>query len=220
MWSSLGSKVRVNFFAQAADINVHQIRAGVEIVVPDFFENRHAPANAARRAHEKFQQPVFARGQFDFRAAALRLVGDGVERQIRHAQDGGFVFAAAPRQRAHAGDEFGEFKRFGQIIIRAGVQTLRPVHSLRRARKAAAPASAFLRSRNWRSTLKPSRPGSMMSSTMASNGVLAAAARASSPLWQTVHGEAFRLKRLADKRGGLLFVFNDQHAHELIICGK
>ena len=32
-----------------------------------------------------------------------------------------------------------------------------------------------------------------------------------------VHGETFRLKRLADERGGFLFVFDDQHAHSLII---
>ena len=74
-------------------------------------------------AHEKFQQAIFARRQFDVRSAALRPVRDRVQREVGHAQHGGFVFAAPPRQRPHPRDQFGQFKRLGQVIVRAGVQS-------------------------------------------------------------------------------------------------
>ena len=57
-------------------------------------------------------------------AAALRLVRNGVEREVGDAQDGGLGFAAAPAQRADAGDQFGDDERLGQIIVRAGVEAL------------------------------------------------------------------------------------------------
>jgi len=39
----------------------------------------------------------------------------------------GFGFAAAPSQRANSRDQFHKRKRFGQVIIRAGVEALRHV---------------------------------------------------------------------------------------------
>ena len=49
---------------------------------------------------------------------------DCVEREVRYAQDGGLAFSAAPAQRAHAGDQFGDDERLGQVIIGPGIEAL------------------------------------------------------------------------------------------------
>ena len=54
----------------------------------------------------------------------------------------------------------------------------------------------------------------MMSSTMASNGVAGGGGQRVVAVVANIHREAFGLQRLADKRGGFLFVFDDEHAHE------
>src|SRR5580698_8373280 len=68
-----GFKAFVNFFAEALDINVHEVGAGIEIVVPDFFEDGHATADATGGAHEKFEQAVLAGGKLEQGASAMGL---------------------------------------------------------------------------------------------------------------------------------------------------
>lgn len=117
-----GFKIRVDFLAQPPDIHVHQVRAGVEIIVPDLLQNPHPPAEAARGTHQKFEQPVFARGQFDVGVAALRPAGQGVQRQVRHAQHRRFGPPAAPGQRPHPRHQLGQGERLRQVIVGSRIQ--------------------------------------------------------------------------------------------------
>src|SRR6185437_4224114 len=55
----------VNFFAQPPDVNIHQVCAGIEIIVPDIFHDGHAAAHAAGGTEQKFEQAIFTRRKFD-----------------------------------------------------------------------------------------------------------------------------------------------------------
>jgi len=162
VWSSLGSKFVVNFFAEAADINIHEIRAGIEIVVPDFFDNHHAPAGPPRRTHEKFQQAIFACGQFDvcFPRVALYASAHRVSNPPRAATVD--LFSPPRRVSARTRLRVGQFKTVWEDNHPRQRSNPRLVRSLRHARKGAKPAWCFyVRPQLGASTLKPSRPGSI-----------------------------------------------------------
>src|SRR5690242_20931265 len=67
----LGFESFVDLFAQPFHVDIHEVRAGIEIVVPDFFNDAHAAADAPGGAHQEFEQAKFARGEVEKFPATL-----------------------------------------------------------------------------------------------------------------------------------------------------
>ena len=74
----------VDLFAQAANVYVDQIGAGVKVITPDFFENHHPRQDLPGVAHEEFQQFVFGGQQREQLPVAAGFVADQVQFQIRY----------------------------------------------------------------------------------------------------------------------------------------
>ena len=118
----------VDLVAHTTHVDVHQIRARIEIVVPDFFEDLHASTNTALRAQKIFQQTIFSSREMDAFSRALHVAADGVHGQICQAQnDRPGIHLVSSGQCAHTSNEFSQGKRFGEIIIRARIQSFDPL---------------------------------------------------------------------------------------------
>ena len=136
-----------------------------------------------------------------------------VGRQISHAQGGGFAFRPAPDERANAGDQFDEFKRLGQVIIRAGIEAFDAFIDLtaRREEEDGRGVGAFAQLLKYAQPITPGQhdvqdDGIKRRGRSGSESVIA--------MMTNVHGEAFRLQRLADEGSGFFLVFNNQYAHD------
>ena len=57
-------------------------------------------------------------------AATLGMMSHSVERQIGYSQDGELAFSPTACQRAHPRNQLHQGERFGQIVIRPGIQAL------------------------------------------------------------------------------------------------
>ncbi len=174
---------------------------------PRLFEDHHAAAEAAGGAHEEFEEAIFAGGQLDGGAAAEGLAGGGVKTEIGDAQDGGAVVGAAPGEGADAGEQLLQLEGFGQIIVGAGVEALdafvdfaaggeeqdgselAAVAQLAEDAEAIAAGEHDVEDQAVKGGGRKER-----------GDVVAVVAE--------VHGKAFRLQRLADKRSSLSFVLD------------
>jgi hypothetical protein len=112
----------VDLFAEALDIDVDEVGAGIEVVVPDVFADLDATEDAAGGAHEVFEEGELAGGELDAGGFAFYLAGCEVEDEVIHAKNVGGVAGGAADDGVDAGDEFFDVKGFGQVIIGAEVE--------------------------------------------------------------------------------------------------
>src|SRR5215831_8215612 len=121
----------VDLAAQASDIDVDDIGRGIEMQVPDVLQKHRPRDDAARVAHQIFQQLELLRQKLDILAVPARGSRDQVDREIADAQDG-FLGdgVAAPAKRLEPREEFDERERLDQIIVTAGAQAAHPVVDL------------------------------------------------------------------------------------------
>src|SRR5439155_20773745 len=82
----LGFAPVVDLLAQPRDHDVHDVRAGVEMVVPSVLRDQGPRHHAALVAHEVLEHGVFFRGELDELPAAPHFAAPGVERQVRHLE--------------------------------------------------------------------------------------------------------------------------------------
>src|SRR5471030_238703 len=80
---------RVDFLAQAANVDVDQVGAGVEVIAPYLFENHHPRENLSGVAHQEFQQLVLGGQQGQQLTIAAGFVADQVQLKVRDPQRGG-----------------------------------------------------------------------------------------------------------------------------------
>ena len=120
--NKLNGETFVHFRPQTVDINLDQIGKNIEIFVPDMFGNFGASDDFAFFTRQIFEQRVFFGRQRNFASAAP----DGLRRRVNfQIFDDNFRranFAASPQQSAKPRQQFAEFKRFCQIIIRAEIK--------------------------------------------------------------------------------------------------
>jgi hypothetical protein len=75
-------KVVVNFAAQVANINIHDIGLVVNIIIPDVLGNLCAGKDALWFAQKTFQNGKFFGGEFDGFIAALDAARQRIEREV------------------------------------------------------------------------------------------------------------------------------------------
>src|SRR5471030_363922 len=114
----------VDFLAQATDVYIDQVGAGIEVVAPDFLENHHAGDDLAAVAHHELQQLVFGRQQVQRLLATAGFATDQVQLQVRDTQHGFGLGhrVATTQQDFNPCGHFIRGERFGQVVIAPGTQ--------------------------------------------------------------------------------------------------
>jgi len=85
----------------------------------------------------------------------------GIQDKVRNGNFGGAEFTRAAKQSAETGEQFPEFERFGEVVVRAMIEACDAVLDGIRARSASRWACAGRISESSRHTSKPLRPGIM-----------------------------------------------------------
>src|SRR5687767_14592292 len=70
-----GLEPTVDLGAQSRDMNVDDVRLGIEVVLPDILQQHRAGHDLSRMAHQIFQEAEFAGLKLDRRARPLRGAG-------------------------------------------------------------------------------------------------------------------------------------------------
>src|ERR1051325_9472530 len=111
------------FFAQAANMHVDRPRRDIDRISPNALKQKFTRENAARVFHQHIKQIEFLRRQNNRFFFHLDGIGGQIEADVPLG-DGllrGSPLAAA-QDRFHPGDQFLNFKGFGDVIVRSDVQ--------------------------------------------------------------------------------------------------
>src|ERR1700730_11209679 len=117
----------INLAPQPAHVNVDEVAARYEFVVPDFFEQHGTGEQLVLAAHHVLEQTKFTRQQLHAPFTALGGACEKIEFERADAQDGVLVFRGPAQQRFDAGDKLDDRERFGEIIVAARAQPAHPI---------------------------------------------------------------------------------------------
>ena len=121
-------KSLVDFISQPGNAGFDHVGHGVEMVVPDMLHDHGLGDYPVGVAHEVLQERKLERLQFDSLPGPHDLAGHQVHGDITGDQTGGFGGPAGPAQQGlHPGQKFGKGKRFGQVVVTAGLKAPNPV---------------------------------------------------------------------------------------------
>src|SRR5665213_1781037 len=119
----------VDLAAKVPDVDIDNVGEPVVIHIPDMFDN-HGPAQGTSLVpHHVFQDAELLGRKFQGFNAAHNFTAGAIEHQIAHleALRGGL---AAAQKGAHAGEQFNEGERLGEVVVGAGFETFDPIVEL------------------------------------------------------------------------------------------
>lgn len=107
----------------------NQIRAGIEIVVPNLLKNVPPAEQLTGVAHHEFEKLKFHRQKLDRATPAAGLASDHVEFEIADSEHEICAGRASmtSQKDLKAGNQFGRRERLHQVIITPGAQTHHPI---------------------------------------------------------------------------------------------
>src|ERR1700736_939501 len=118
----------VDLATHAPDIDVDDIRRGIEMKVPDVLQQHGTGYDAACVANQIFQKLEFPGEQQDVVAAPAGGPRHQVDSEVTDTQYGFLDDGiAAPAERFDARQQFDEGKRLHQIVVAAGAQAAYPI---------------------------------------------------------------------------------------------
>src|SRR5690242_3858366 len=112
----------IDLATETIDINLDQIREGIELLIPNVLGNFGTAHNAAGIASEKFEESVFLRGHRDWLSRTRDILAAGVNDEIGEDNLLGLQSSCPAQQGPDARQEFLELERLGEVIIRAAVE--------------------------------------------------------------------------------------------------
>ena len=121
---SFGRRALVDLLAEPVDDDVHDVGAGVEVVVPHVLGDEGAAHHPAEVADQVGEDGVLLRRQLDGLAGAGHLAAAGVDAQVRHLDDGRRELLGPAADRLDAGEELGHRERLGDVVV--GASAARP----------------------------------------------------------------------------------------------
>jgi len=108
--------------AEPLDIDIDDVRKGIEVLVPDVLGDLFPAYHAALIEDEEFQERIFLGGEADGASSAHHGVAGGIHRQIAHLDHGRAENGGTPQQGAEASEELLEVERLGQVIVGSAVE--------------------------------------------------------------------------------------------------
>src|SRR5919201_2355062 len=108
MADGLDRRLRAELLAQAADADLDDVRAGIEVVAPHLGEQALAADDLARMLQEVVQEAELPVGEVGRAVVERGPAPRQVERQPPHAQDVGLAGSRAPQVGPDARDELVE----------------------------------------------------------------------------------------------------------------
>src|SRR5581483_9552477 len=81
-------EARINLSPQIVDVDVHDVRHGVELQLPDLFDDGVAGDGLPSMAHQEFKQGELLRTEFNCAPGATHVVRDTIQFEIRNPQHG------------------------------------------------------------------------------------------------------------------------------------
>src|SRR6478735_456249 len=111
----------LEFATQTADMDVDDVRARIEVIIPDLLEHHRPRDDLSGMAGEEFEQVEFARAERDVAAGAGDVAGEQVDLEIADRELGlrrlGGDAVAAADQRLDPRGQFGEGEGLAEIIV-------------------------------------------------------------------------------------------------------
>jgi hypothetical protein len=121
----------VDLAPKATDMNIDDVRLGIEMVIPDFLEEHGSGDDLSVVTHEVFEETKLARLEVDYAAAAANLPGEQIHFQIAQLKASfGSLSVTASDQRLEPGEKLRKGKGLDEVIITTLSQTLDPVVDL------------------------------------------------------------------------------------------
>jgi len=113
-----------DFFAEQPDVNVDDVAFGGSVEVVNVLPDVRAGNDPSDIVGEIFKEGILAAAEVDGFAGAANDAVSGVHLEVGDAEDGGLGFILAADHGADAGEQFGENKRFDEIIVGAEFQAV------------------------------------------------------------------------------------------------
>jgi hypothetical protein len=118
---------QIDFASEPSDVNVYEVGARIEMIVPDLLEQHGPSDNLAMVPDQVLEQPQLSRLQVEPARSATRFPRQKIDFQIAHSQKRGPWLGRAAQQRIHTCAELSEGKGLGQIVVAAGAQAAHPL---------------------------------------------------------------------------------------------
>jgi hypothetical protein len=116
--------ISVNLLPQPADVDIHEIRAGIKIILPDAADDVTPADDTTLRLQQALQEQPLTPGELHAPTGAACLTGGRIIGQIRDREDDVLCGGMTTQQGAQTGQQLRDGKGLGQIVIRACVQAL------------------------------------------------------------------------------------------------
>src|SRR5947207_4774111 len=110
---------RVHLLAEPVDHHVHDVRAGIEVIIPRIFGDKGSRHDPSRVPHEVLQHRVLLGSEVDGRAGAPHAAGGGVELEVAHPEYRVADRLRPPPQRFHPRQQLLEGERLGDVVVRS-----------------------------------------------------------------------------------------------------
>src|SRR5260370_28433494 len=124
----------IHLAAKIVDVDVHDIRRGVEIEFPHLLDNGSAGNGLAFVAHQEFQQSELLWAEIDVVSPASHGVTDTIDFEVFNLENRARGPAASAQDSANAPRKFGKPKRLSHVFVPPAIKPATPfphhVHSL------------------------------------------------------------------------------------------
>src|SRR6266566_3739413 len=114
----------VDLVAQVPDVDVDEIRAGLEAELPGAFEQLASRQSLAAPAEQQLEQGELLRRQLELRLAAPGAPGRRIEAQIARLQKRRAFRGRTANEGSEARQQLRERERLQQVVIRARVEAV------------------------------------------------------------------------------------------------
>jgi len=87
------------------DIDIHEVGAGIKMIIPDVLANLGACKSSTRRTHQISEQRKFAGGQLDGFLAAFHLAGQQIDGDVSVLEKIYLLAGSAANERVQSGEQ-------------------------------------------------------------------------------------------------------------------
>src|SRR5438309_7080501 len=114
----------IDLLTQPGDDHVHDVRAGIEVIIPGVFGDQRAGHHPALMAHQVLEHGVFLRRELDALTVAGHLATARVQHQPVYLELRRGDCLGPPPQRLDARQQLLERKGLGDVVVRSHAQSL------------------------------------------------------------------------------------------------